>query len=105
MFNSIFQNYAFNVFFRLRKIRDGQHSEREETLNGDYETQLTAVSFASANGRSGVCSFQANGSNRDDSYVETSEVITDYFNKLQAIVKCLMKLLPTKMMVMSYLMK
>ena len=81
MFNSIFQNYAFNVFFRLRKIRDGQHSEREETLHGDYETQLTAVSFASANGRSGVCSFQANGSNRDDSYVETSEVITDSFNK------------------------
>ena len=83
MFNSIFQNYAFNVFFRFRKIRDGQHSEGEETLHGDYETQLTAVSFASGNGRSGVCSFQANGSNRDDSYmyVETSEVITYSFNK------------------------
>ena len=81
MFNSIFLNYAFNVFFRLRKIRDRQHPKREETLHGDYETQLTAV--VDANVTSGVCSFQANGSNRDDSYVihvETSEVITDSFN-------------------------
>ena len=79
MFNSIFLNYPFNAFFRLRKIRDGQHPKSEETLHDDHETQLTAG--VDANATSGVCSFRANGSNRDDSYVETSEVITDSFNK------------------------
>ena len=78
-FNSIFLNYAFNAFLRFRKIREGQHPKREETLHDDHETQLTAG--VDANTTSGVCSFRANGSNRDDSYVETSEVITDSFNK------------------------
>ena len=79
MFNSIFLNFAFTAFFRLRKKRDGQHPKKEETLHDDHETQLTAG--VNANATSGVCSFRANGSNRDDSYVETSEVITDSFNK------------------------
>ena len=61
------------MFFRLQNIRDVQLPIH----HGDYELTSVITAVVDANVRRGECSFQANGSNRDDSNVIPAETISE----------------------------